>query len=90
VPKVFNDHEADNINNTGTANLWINHGNGLPPTMCATSGDPAIPADRMRFIPMHRPGAVDELANAILFLASEKSSYITGSEIRVDGGAIAL
>ena len=37
-----------------------------------------------------RPGEVDEVAYAILFLASNESSYITGSEIHVDGGAIAI
>jgi NAD(P)-dependent dehydrogenase (short-subunit alcohol dehydrogenase family) len=44
----------------------------------------------MRLIPMRRPGEVDEVAYAILFLASDESSYITGSEIHVDGGAIAI
>jgi 3(or 17)beta-hydroxysteroid dehydrogenase len=50
---------------------------------------PAVRAERMRFIPMRRPGEVDEVASAILFLASDESSYITGSEIHV-GGAIAI
>jgi 3(or 17)beta-hydroxysteroid dehydrogenase len=65
---------------------------GIMPPM-RTSGrtaDPAIRAERMRFIPMRRPGEVDEVAHAILFLASDESSYITGSEIHVDGGAIAI
>ena len=53
-------------------------------------GDPAVRAERMRVIPMRRPGEVDEVAYAILFLASDESSYITGSEIHVDGGAIAI
>ena len=47
-------------------------------------------AERMRVIPMRRPGEVDEVAYAILFLASDESSYITCSEIHVDGGAIAI
>jgi NAD(P)-dependent dehydrogenase (short-subunit alcohol dehydrogenase family) len=37
-------------------------------------------------IPMSRPGRVDEMAGAAVFLASEMSSYITGQTIHVDGG----
>ena len=65
---------------------------GIMPAM-RTSGrtaDPAIRAERMKVIPMRRPGEVDEVAYAILFLASDELSYITGSEIHVDGGAIAI
>jgi 3(or 17)beta-hydroxysteroid dehydrogenase len=65
---------------------------GIMPAM-RTSGrtaDPTVRAERMRVIPMRRPGEVDEVAYAILFLASDESSYITGSEIHVDGGAIAI
>jgi len=65
---------------------------GIMPPM-RTSGctaDSALRAERMRVIPMHRPGEVDEVAYAILFLASDESSYVTGSEIQVDGGAIAI
>ncbi|MGA7436548.1 MAG: SDR family oxidoreductase [Luteibacter sp.] len=37
-------------------------------------------------IPMHRSGTVDEIAKAVLFLASIDSTYITGIELCVDGG----
>jgi len=33
-------------------------------------------------IPMHRSGTVDEIAKAVLFLASEDSAYLTGTELR--------
>jgi len=36
--------------------------------------------------PMKRFGTVDEVANAVLFLASGESSYIAGTELQVDGG----
>jgi NAD(P)-dependent dehydrogenase (short-subunit alcohol dehydrogenase family) len=42
--------------------------------------------DRRSRIPMGRYGSVDEAAELIAFLASEKSSYITGQSIRIDGG----
>lgn len=39
---------------------------------------------------MGRPGTADELAEAILFLASEKASFITGASLPVDGGRHAM
>jgi NAD(P)-dependent dehydrogenase (short-subunit alcohol dehydrogenase family) len=42
--------------------------------------------ERRERIPMGRYGRVEEVSELIAFLASEKSSYITGQNIRVDGG----
>jgi NAD(P)-dependent dehydrogenase (short-subunit alcohol dehydrogenase family) len=39
-----------------------------------------------RLVPMKRAGSVDDIANAILFLASDEAAYITGQELVVDGG----
>ena len=41
-------------------------------------------------IPMGRIGQPDEIAKAALFLASEESSFITGIELFVDGGTVAV
>ena len=38
-------------------------------------------------IPMGRPGETQEVANAIVFLASKEESYITGEEIDINGGS---
>ncbi|WP_378144771.1 SDR family NAD(P)-dependent oxidoreductase [Cnuibacter sp. UC19_7] len=38
-------------------------------------------------VPMRRLGSPDEIAEAVLYLASPRSSYVTGAELYVDGGA---
>lgn len=47
-----------------------------------------IAAASANAIPMGRYGRPEEFADAAAFLASERASYITGSVLRVDGGAI--
>ncbi len=44
---------------------------------------------RLQRIPMRRMGTVAEIVTAVLYLASDDSSYMTGSEVVVDGGALA-
>ncbi len=54
----------------------------------ALHGAAAI-TSRERAIPMHRLGRAEEVGYAILFLASDEASYITGAELMVDGGMTA-
>ena len=42
----------------------------------------------IQYIPIKRIGTPDDVAAAVLFLASEKSSYMTGQTLRVDGGIV--
>ena len=51
--------------------------------------DPEVLRQRMRRVPLGRMGRVDEIVTLVLYLASDDSSWVTGSEIVIDGGALA-
>jgi cyclopentanol dehydrogenase len=51
--------------------------------------DPEVMKRRLDRIPMRRMGTVDEIVAAVLFLASDDSSYMSGAELLIDGGALA-
>jgi NAD(P)-dependent dehydrogenase (short-subunit alcohol dehydrogenase family) len=50
------------------------------------TGTPENKADLMTTVPMARLGLSEELANAIVFIASDQASFITGHILNVDGG----
>src|SRR6478609_3641367 len=71
--KIFTDtHAADNIRMNNVLPGWID---SLPQTDA-----------RRESVPMKRYGKVEEVAATVSFLASEGAAYITGQNIRVDGG----
>jgi len=55
----------------------------------AAAGDDTDPGDWLT-IPLRRKGEVTDVGNCVLFLASELSSYITGTTLHPDGGALAM
>lgn len=80
------------------ANEWAGRGinvNAIAPGYFVTEATEALRKDRKRFreltarIPAGRWGTPDDLKGAILFLASEASSYIHGHILTVDGGWMA-
>ncbi|MGE3540287.1 MAG: SDR family NAD(P)-dependent oxidoreductase [Candidatus Tectimicrobiota bacterium] len=54
-----------------------------------TMDDPAQWEERLKRLPMRRAGRVEDVAYGVLYLASDESSFVTGSELVIDGGTTA-
>lgn len=67
--------------------------NGVEPGLVLTDGVEQTLSERRRelmaqYVPLKRWGKPVEIANAMLYLASEDAAYVTGQTIVVDGGAL--
>lgn len=65
---------------------------GLMPPMRTSklTADPKVRDSMRAAVPMGRDGRIEEVAYANLFLASDEASYVTGVELPVDGGFLAM
>lgn len=62
---------------------------GFIETPLTDAQDPAVNEFVIGMTPMRRAGKAHEIANGALFLASDESSFMTGSELVIDGGYLA-
>ena len=72
----------------GKDNIRVNsvHPGFMPPMASGIAYDQDQRRGSLEQTPLGREGRIEEVANAVLFLASDEASYITGAELAVDGG----
>ena len=59
------------------------------PMIQDTLNDPSRFEQRMQRLPLGRVGTTEDIAYGVLYLASDESSFVTGSELVIDGGTTA-
>ena len=59
------------------------------PMLRSAQSDPAMREERLQLIPLGRIGTPEEIAYGVLYLASDEASFVTGSELVIDGGRTA-
>ena len=69
-------------------NLWRRNAQGLARRSSARKARKKRGGRRARKNSLNRFGKPEELANAIVFLCSERASYITGVSLNLDGGRL--
>ncbi len=52
----------------------------------AAVADPAVRAERLNRIPLHRFSTAEEVAGAVRYLVSDEAAYVTGQTLLLDGG----
>jgi NAD(P)-dependent dehydrogenase (short-subunit alcohol dehydrogenase family) len=67
----------------------VHPGHVETPLTAPAYADPAVAKEFLAHTPLGRFAQPQEIADVILFLASDEASYVTGSEIIVDGGVTA-
>jgi len=60
------------------------------PMVDPLKSDPKTMEGTLTRVPLHRMGKPEEVSNLVLFLASDASSYMTGSTVVIDGGWLAV
>ena len=73
-------HGKDNIRANSV------HPGFMPPMSSGIAYDQDQRRQSLEQTPLGREGRIEEVANAVLFLASDEASYISGAELAVDGG----